>query len=250
MDIDGTLVEEGRAPSEKVIRAIRKAREQGHLFFLCTGRAQAFLPDGLRDADFLDGFVCGTGTHICFHGKTIFNQHIPREALRAVCRFYLEQGRACLCEGEDDVYITPIDGASTVPPGLIRIDAEDVFETCFAHANITKLTVSSSLTEADRQLLCPWFTLYDMGHYFEAILNGNTKATGMEKMLAAIGVPREDSIAIGDNTNDMSMVEYAGLGVAMGNACDVLKAAADAVTATCAEDGVAKMIEDYVMTGK
>ena len=249
MDIDGTLILEGGAPSERVKAAIRAAREKGHLFFLCTGRSRGFLPPPLRDTDYLDGFVCGAGTYGFLHGQALFHQRIPRDVLRRVCRYFLAAGRACIFEGEERVYITPDQGAD-IPEGFEGIRAEDDFETRFPQANITKLTICSAITCDDLALLSPWFSVCNMGGFFEAILLGNSKATGMEKMLAAVGIPREDSIAIGDNHNDLPMIEYAGFGVAMGNACDALKAAADAVTACCAEDGVACMIEDYVMTGR
>jgi len=250
MDIDGTLTESGRGPSERVIDAIRRARQDGHLFFVCTGRAQGYLPDELRGVDYLDGFLFGTGTHGQLRGKDIFSQDVPRDVLREVARYFLDRGRSCLFEGEDRVYITPVNGSPTVFEKFVRVGAEDDFEIRFPQVRVTKLTIDSKMQPEDAVFLSQWFTVTDMGRYFEAVLKGNSKATGMEKMLRAIGIPREDSIAIGDNHNDLPMINYAGLGVAMGNAREEVKAQADVVTASCKDDGVAKMIEDYVLTGK
>lgn len=250
MDIDGTLTESGGAPTQRVIDTIRKARKAGHMFFLCTGRAQGYLPDALRGVDYLDGFLCGTGTHGQLHGKDIFSQAVPRDVIRQAARYFLNNGRACLFEGEDRVYITPVNGSAEVFEKFVRVGAEDDFETRFPHVRVTKLTIDSQMQPEDERFLGQWFNVTDMGRYFEATLKGNSKATGMEKMLRAIGIPREDSIGIGDNLNDLPMIEYAGLGVAMGNAREAVKARADVITASCKEDGVAKMIEDYVLTGK
>jgi len=61
------------------------------------------------------------------------------------------------------------------------------------------------------------------------------------------GINREEIIAIGDNENDISMIEYAGLGIAMGNAEEILKRAADHVTGDYQEDGVAEAIEKFIL---
>ena len=64
----------------------------------------------------------------------------------------------------------------------------------------------------------------------------------MEKLGEYFGISSEEMIAVGDQTNDLPMIEYAGLGVAMGNAVEAVKAAADHITATNSEDGVAQLI--------
>jgi hydroxymethylpyrimidine pyrophosphatase-like HAD family hydrolase len=69
-------------------------------------------------------------------------------------------------------------------------------------------------------------------------INGITKATGMASYLKYKAIKREDSIAIGDGTNDFEMVEFAGVGVAMGNGFDELKARADMVTRSIDDDGI------------
>lgn len=72
-----------------------------------------------------------------------------------------------------------------------------------------------------------------------------TKGGALAALAAQLGVPRERTIAFGDGLNDLSMIVSAGLGIAMANACEELKAAADFVTASCDEDGVALGIEKY-----
>lgn len=68
----------------------------------------------------------------------------------------------------------------------------------------------------------------------------------MAILLKAAGIPQKDSIAVGDSLNDMEMLQYAGLSVAMGNAVEEVKAAADHVVSPVLEDGVAEVIERYV----
>ena len=69
-------------------------------------------------------------------------------------------------------------------------------------------------------------------------INGIHKATGMKRYLEYVGIPREDSIAIGDGPNDLQMMDYAGIGIAMGNAREEVKKRADMVTSHIDEDGL------------
>ena len=76
---------------------------------------------------------------------------------------------------------------------------------------------------------------------------GITKAVGLKKLADYLGVKQEEVMAIGDGDNDLSMIKYAGCGVAMENAIADLKAEASFITKDCDEDGVAYAIEKFVL---
>ena len=76
---------------------------------------------------------------------------------------------------------------------------------------------------------------------------GVTKAYGIQLLAQELGIEQAEVMAIGDEENDLSMIAYAGVGVAMGNAISAVKEAADVVTATNEEDGVAKIVSEYVL---
>ena len=76
---------------------------------------------------------------------------------------------------------------------------------------------------------------------------GVDKGAGLEMLCRAAGIPVEQAIAVGDEGNDAAMLRAAGLGVAMGNAPEHIRALADAVTADCDHDGVAQVIETYLL---
>ena len=87
---------------------------------------------------------------------------------------------------------------------------------------------------------------------FETILlriyrSGVTKGTSLNKLIQKLGIKREEVIAMGDSYNDQAMIEFAGLGVAMGNAPDDIKEIANYVTDTNMNDGVAKVVEKFVL---
>lgn len=86
-----------------------------------------------------------------------------------------------------------------------------------------------------------------VAHSLEVLPPGASKGSGLKVVLDHLGIDPQNVMAIGDGENDLSMIEMAGVGVAMGNAYAGLKAAADYVTATNDEDGVALAVERYVL---
>lgn len=83
--------------------------------------------------------------------------------------------------------------------------------------------------------------------FIEVVPLGIDKAASLEVLLGRLGMTREELVACGDGRNDVTMVKYAGMGVAMENACEEVKAASDYITASCDEDGVARVIEKFFM---
>ena len=100
-------------------------------------------------------------------------------------------------------------------------------------------------------------TLFDEDHYFvlggkpnpivEAMPLGTTKASALSRLAEILDIQTSEIMAMGDANNDIEMLEFAGLGIAMGNASDHVKSLADAVTASNEEDGVARAIEKYIL---
>ena len=83
--------------------------------------------------------------------------------------------------------------------------------------------------------------------YAEIVLPGVSKASGLQKLAAKLGIPIENVMAIGDSNNDLPMLEAAGHSVAMGNALPEVKAACDDSVGTCEEHGFAEAIERFVL---
>ncbi|MFS0727173.1 Cof-type HAD-IIB family hydrolase [Paenibacillus sp. 1P07SE] len=79
---------------------------------------------------------------------------------------------------------------------------------------------------------------------------GVSKAGGVREVCGMLGIEMSEVIAVGDSLNDLSVIQEVGLGIAMGNAQERVKAAADAVTVTNNEDAIARVIEDYIFKGK
>ena len=92
------------------------------------------------------------------------------------------------------------------------------------------------------------YTVLKSAPYFLEILDKRvTKGTGVKSLADALGIQPEEVMAIGDQENDIAMIEYAGVGVAMDNAIPAVKEAANFITKSNLEDGVAYAIEKYVL---
>lgn len=241
IDIDGTLIADGGSPTEYNIAQLREAQRQGHLVVLNTGRSYAFIPKELREASYIDGIVAGGGAHVILYGKTLHHQTIPEEQLCAIADLYLRLGKWCQFEGE--VYNYRVQACE----GFLTISSADDFQTRYKGAKVTKLTTQGEFLPEERALLHPWFYLYKMHDYSEGIIRGESKTAGIERILAAAGIPWSNTIGIGDSANDIEMIMNVAFGIAMKNAVTELKQVAHAVTDDCYHSGVGKAIAKYVL---
>ena len=83
--------------------------------------------------------------------------------------------------------------------------------------------------------------------FIEALPMGIDKAHSIEVLINHLGIPKENTIACGDGFNDLTMIKYAHVGVAMANATDVVKENADYITKSNNEDGIAHVIEKFIL---
>jgi len=248
LDIDGTLILNDEGPFDEDIEQIKIAKGYGHLFFLNTGRAFSNIPAILKEAAYIDGMIMGSGTHVQLKGKTIYHKWINEKILVSVCRYYLNNKKWCVFEGEKDIY-----GINNFDPALFAgevtsINDENDFSNKYHGVKITKLTIEGEVTVEERNLLEDYFQLNSFSSYYEGIIKGENKSNGIKMILKETGVSLENSIAIGDSINDISALKTVNLGIAMGNACDELKAIAQYITDDCKHGGVGKAMKTVVLT--
>lgn len=242
LDIDGTLLPRGaEGPVAKDAQALRRAVAAGHIILINTGRSFGFVPPSLKQADYISGILAGCGAHLILNGETIFCRRVDRSDLRTACRLMLSTpGRHCYFECENGMLEI---GTFPGRKSLVKVTHEDDFETVFKDINVTKLTVTSPITEEDRAVLEPMLDLVVWRDWYEAVPKGCNKGSGLLTACEMLGIAPEDSIAIGDGVNDLDMLRCAGTAVAMGNAEPEVKEAADMVTGICGEGGVADALE-------
>ncbi|MDR1618351.1 MAG: Cof-type HAD-IIB family hydrolase [Treponema sp.] len=254
LDIDGTLIMGAEGPFDDDVAAIERARRQGHRIFFNTGRSLAVIPPYLMAAPWVDGIIAGGGSHVLLREgdrlDTIYHVQVDEDALCAIGAFYLAHPKWCIFEGETEVYAIPARGTPEYPMKIEEsyhiVEGAGDFHGRYAGAVVTKITIDGAVTREEAALFAGRFNTFWLGGYSEAVISGESKARGMEIALTALGIPPARSVAVGDSANDLEMIRRAGIGIAMGNACDELKRAAAWITAPCGRGGVARALEKWV----
>ena len=256
-DIDGTVITEGTHHSERFIPqsftdTLHRLQKGGHLCFVNTGRSYAELDNSIVALPF-DGYVCGCGTYILYHGQELFSTHIEYSAGNAI----LSDLEACrlewLLEGCHSIYYSMNPYHTRI--GQFRAEHQKLIP----HACQSISPESATDLDFDKFCIClgenhdfetfyrkyqDTLTFIDRGEGFYEIMPRNcSKASGIRFLEEYFHIPHQDTIAIGDSTNDLPMLEYAGFSIAMGNASEEILPMVDYVTDTVERDGVRKAME-------
>lgn len=266
-DIDGTLVDfSGKIP-ESTIASLKKARENGHKAFICTGRSRNQLQEGLEAFAF-DGYVAAAGAYVECEGKEIFHHHMPVEDVKKVLGFCQDEKIIYSAQTKEETLMEPesrkrflrmLQAKRNLPAEEIEKNISARPESPLTAGKLNRIEKfcyheCRHPVEVVRQILGDHFDVtrmsFDQPDDFsgEITSRGVHKASGMQKVLDYYNAVREDSIAFGDGPNDLEMIEFAGTGVAMGNAIPELKEKADMVTAAVLEDGIQKAMMKLGLT--
>jgi hydroxymethylpyrimidine pyrophosphatase-like HAD family hydrolase len=250
LDIDGTTVHEHRPPSPRVLAAVRAAAEQAHVM-LCTGRTV------LGVGRVLEQLGLGSGVTVCSNGAVVMDTAsgsvlrtvsldpaptvaLLREILPGAIFGCEETGvgqriTAPFPEGilAGRVRVVPEDELVAAPTAKVIAYWPSAAPAEVA-ARMAGVAVPGAEVTLDHEL--PWVTM---------VPAGVSKASALAAVAADLGVAREDVLAVGDGDNDRAMLRGAGLGVAMGQAPEAVKADADEVTGTVLDDGLAMVLERF-----
>lgn len=249
-DIDGTLlhVPAGiKVPSIQVKEAIKKLRDAGHLCFIATGRTYAYLNKNILDIGF-DGFVTCNGAVTILNNEIIISHYFPENILNDMISFFeIHHNPHTLCAPKTAhanvkyKEIFEVHDLFNVPKENVSTDVD------ITHINVAKVeitTINEDVKNYIYDLKQKGFEITDHGmNIFEINMPNITKGKGILELLNKLNIPVENSIAFGDGNNDIEMLKVVGHGVAMGNASDECKAAADVVTESVSEEGIVKELQ-------
>jgi len=246
-DIDGTLYEYGTPILESTKEAIVKLRKNGHKAFICTGRSKITIPEELLSEIEFDGIVASCGTYGEYQGNTIFNKIMSEELVKKAVACMRRFGNMYIIEGTEAVYYDEIAPKEKYEDWYIQeikrciSDRFLSFKDDFSKLEGAKFSMrlTDEMTDEVLAEAFPEFEIlrhtFDIG---ELVPKGISKATGIADVCQALGVNREDTIAVGDSINDVEMLQYAGVGVVMGNGTEPAKEVADFVTKPIEEGGI------------
>ena len=260
-DVDGTLINFGGEFPESAKRALRMAKENGHQIILCTGRSKCQIEERLLEFGF-DGFVSAAGANVTYHHREIYANYMSEQQLTKLLDFMETNQMIYMLQCTDKVVGTTecfeamhenfkerLKGK--VPENITKIFEHELKDDnlrenikqywnaekiCYYKAGLSLGQIREMLGE-DYYVTAMSFKNENESSG-EIAVGGITKAVGMEKLINYLGITREDTVAFGDGPNDFEMIEYAGIGVAMGNASEDLKAIADFVTTDITNDGI------------
>ncbi|WP_165157316.1 Cof-type HAD-IIB family hydrolase [Parabacteroides sp. ZJ-118] len=241
-DIDGTLVSfKTHKLPDSAARALDRLREKGIKVFIATGR-QARSINNLGTQVF-DGYVTLNGGY-CLAGKerVIYKHPIPPEDIAALIRYQEEvEEFPCALVEEDGIYQNYVDDSARQLYGMLDFPhpparplrgngGKEVYQLIAFFSPAQEERILSVLPHCEATRWNPLFA--------DVVPRGSSKAVGIDKIIAYYGISLRETMAFGDGGNDSAMLRHAGIGVAMGNAGDAVKAAADYVTDSVDDDGV------------
>lgn len=240
LDIDGTLVSDGEVCLENKL-AIKKAQQLGHKFFINSGRSMGFVQDYVKEVGF-DGYVVGIGCYVTYEDELLLSVAIDKKEVAEMLDKFSSQGRTVILEGETESFCNSYYEGD----GFIPLKNGNDYLDNHADSRITKFYLPHNLEEEEISALKERYTVFQHPNYLEYAPKGYSKATGMELILKKCNIPLENCVAMGDSANDIDMLKYAGISVAVGNASDEVKAICTKITAPANEGGVGKAICEIV----
>ncbi len=251
-DLDMTLLDhKTNQITPSALRAIEKLRTK-HKIVLATGRDMDNRYSTLyRDIVRPDAIVHMNGTKITVGDKLLFEHIFDPDLLRHVLTFCDKKGFGIgMTLGDEDYYIHP----EIIEANDIRFwgSCGRQFMDPWKMLDMPVRTLafvggSDQVKEMELEFPTLKLPMFASGHGADVVEKGNSKADGLRRLAAYFG-EKEDlsgTVAFGDSMNDIEVVREAGIGVAMGNAVDALKEAADFVTASIENDGVYKACEYF-----
>ncbi len=276
LDLDGTLLTSKKEITPRTREALRRARQRGIVTVIATGRTPH---SALRFSREIGGgpVICCNGAGVLdAAGEFLAQRTIPRAPLQRLLEMGRQANLFLECYTPQGIVLDqPLRQALAylrwVRPGMGWATALASLERIWRTNRIRAVrslskwadqpqapSVLKVMVVGEPAQLAPWAREVEAAmpglnvsssgaDNLEITAAGVSKGSGLAQLGARLQIPRDAMIALGDSANDLEMLTYVGMGVAMGNATDPIKAAARRVTATCDDEGVARTIEELCL---
>lgn len=266
LDVDGTLVDYENHLPESAVEAIRKARANGHLVYICTGRSHAEVPPKLWN---IGGMIGGNGSYVEHQGEVVMHQMLSEEDSRAIVDWLHERGLEFYLESNNGLFASehfkeaarPVMRAYALTKGAKEEDIKEMEPEDGLHGlvyggnlyrndlNKISFILKSYQDHLDSKEAFPHLKAGTWGGCGETALFGDLgvanidKAHAIDVLLDFLDKDKADTIAFGDAKVDIPMLDYCAIGVAMGNGGPEILAMADMITDDVEDDGLYKAFE-------
>lgn len=260
LDIDGTLTNKNKIITEATREAILKLQENGQKVVLASGRpTPGVLPLAKElKLEKYGGYILSFNGAKIIHAGTqeiIYNAVLPRELIGEIYQAAVEYGVGIISYEKDEVIVgNGLDEYNQLEARINNITMKEVDNfTEYITFDVNKCLLTGepeylATVEEKMKKRFGQLNIYRSEPFFLEIMPPDIdKAYSLGKLLKRLGLNRKQMICCGDGYNDLSMIQYAGLGVAMANAQTEVKEAADYITLSNEEDGVVHVIEKFMM---
>jgi len=254
-DIDGTLLYKAHILPEPLRREIWRIWERGAAFTFATGRLPFetdMLFSGLPPQEV--PYVAGNGSIIKYRDAFLADKLFPTRILKPLAEKYAALGVTVIFnDGTLERPLLETEWSREHSQHFKGLDlpvektiwSKEIRRMYFYHPKGDYLFACLEELQADEILSHCSVCLQDL-YSIQISARGCTKAEGVRKLSQICKIPRKNILCIGDSYNDISMIRYAGIGAAVGNACDELKQAADYVSDKCCGEGVADILQKLI----
>ena len=257
VDIDGTLLDSSNNLREETLRAIRQGVGNGLIFTICTGRSIQGVRK-LNDAIGLDmPFITYNGAMVVM-GKSmeiLYEKKMSYNDAKAIYALGENYKTTIIIWNDNTLYVNKLNERTQKYGNLNNIEpilfesVEDIIKN-----GVTKVLWFDEIDRVEvyerevGKFLGTGINYYtSMPIFIEFVDASVSKAVGLDRLGERLGVNKSEMIAVGDGSNDIPMIQYAGLGVAMANAKEIVRRSADYITLSNDENGVAHVIEKFVL---
>ena len=243
-DIDGTLLSfKTHLVSPGTIQAFEELHRQGIHTFISSGRPKVLIPP--MPVGF-DGYVTMNGGY-CFVGdQVLLRNPIPQQETDRWLQYAEQENLCTMIFTEHEMFVnTHSDHVANAIRNQLEFQMPPLLPTQQMMGRETFQVIAIMPAERDNDVLqmLPHCRLPRWHPQFSDLVNAdNSKATGIDSILHHYGIDRNECIGFGDGGNDIEMLDFCGIGVAMGNADDNVKAHADYVTTSVDDEGIANAL--------
>jgi len=263
IDVDGTIVDGSGNICRRDITAINKATEKGVKVALSTGRVPLACNTILAELNL-------NGNHIYFDGALVYNpglgdrihcQPVNRGSVLKAIEYSRDTDTYLELYTHDKFYADKSNWTDEVHKKFfgVSIQLEDLVKIGRTEDVLKMETIARSPGEYDKaSAIQQWFgdslrfsiarsPAFPGVDFVNIIEPGTSKGSALVKLAGHLDIDLDDVIAVGDGLNDLSLIETAGFGVAMGNAFQEVKSVADWITDNVEAGGVARVIEEFIL---
>ena len=262
IDMDGTLLNSKKELLEETKQYFKDfhKKETDTLLVLCTGRPESGIRPYLKDLGYLEEnhyIISQNGANIYESrtGKRVMDAFLDSAAIQKWIELGKKHGISVMGAGVDYYYCfdqEPTEwmefDVKLVSGKLKRIPTKESLNTDFY--KILLMGDEEQLNEFETFIPEEWrdefYVVRSQKYLVEVLTKGVNKAFGLEQLAKELNIQPSEIAAIGDAANDIEMLEYAGLAIAMGNASEEVKAVSDIVTDTNENNGVIKAIDQLI----